>query len=369
MKKILLISLFIFPFLLFSQSAIIIAHNCINLSDIPDQWIIKAKDSLFIGYGHTSHGSQLTSGMNAIEAYYTNGKFDWSHSGGVNELHLFEGSGYGTGYLEMDCGYSGWDIQTRTFLDSFPDCNVIMWSWCGQVNSVNLQTHYLQPMSQLEQDYPDVNFIYMTGHLEGLGPSGSLFNANQEIRDFCNANNKILYDFADIEKFSPDNDTNYQAYFADDGCNYQLPSGGASNWAVNWLNNNPAHELTAISNLCGSCAHSISLNCIKKGIACWFLWARLAGWDGQTTGINRTLQDQIMLFPNPVGKVLYIQLPVSSKDFSISIFNLNAQKSYDRLFTEFTKSVNIDVSDFPPGIYVMVVKSRQGIVNQSFIKL
>ena len=38
--------------------------------------------------------------------------------------------------------------------------------------------------------------------------------------------NKILYDFADIEKYSPDADTNFQEYYADDACDYNHPSGG-----------------------------------------------------------------------------------------------------------------------------------------------
>ena len=273
--------------LLRAQEPIIIDHNSINLSEIPIEWIDSAKAKLFIGYGHTSHGSQLTSGMNAIESYYTDGTFNWSHSGGDGELHLFEGSGYDEGYLDHDVGYSGWDDKTRVYLDSFPECNVIMWSWCGQVKNVNLSEHYLLPMEQLEDEYPDVKFVYMTGHLEGKGPTGSLFEANQQIREYCNTNNKILFDFADIEKYNPDCDTNYQEYYCDDHCDYVNPDGDPINWASNWLANNPDHELTQISQHCGSCAHSVSLNCVKKGIACWHLWAKLAGWNNNIIPVSQ----------------------------------------------------------------------------------
>ncbi len=273
--------------LLRAQKPIIIDHNCIDLSEIPIEWIESAKAKLFIGYGHTSHGSQLTSGMNAIESYYSDGTFNWSHTGGDGELHLFEGSSYDEGYLDHDVGYSGWDDKTRVYLDSFPECNVIMWSWCGQVNDVDLLEHYLLPMEQLEDEYPDVKFVYMTGHLEGGGPTGSLFEANQQIREHCDTYNKILFDFADIEKYSPNCDTNYQEYYCDDHCDYVNPDGDIMNWANNWLANNPDHELTQISQICGSCAHSISLNCVKKGIACWYLWAKLAGWNNDIIPVSQ----------------------------------------------------------------------------------
>jgi len=139
-------------------------------------------------------------------------------------------------------------------------------------------------MAQLERDYPDVIFVYMTGHLEGKGPDGSVFHANQQIREYCDTNNKVLYDFADIEKYSPDSDTNYQHYGCDDACNNdqdgEEPYERTENWAAKWIDRNPNHELTQISQQCGSCAHSQQLNCVLKGIASWWLWSRIAGWDG-----------------------------------------------------------------------------------------
>jgi len=278
--------------LLIAQNPIIIDHTCIDLSEIPIEWINTAKDSLHIGYGHTSHGNQITSGMNAVESFYSDGSYDWSHEGGENELHLFEGDGYGDGYLDHDIGYTGWDDETREYLNAFPSCNVIIWAWCGEVTLVDLPTHLFGPMKQLETEYPNVQFVYMTGHLEGTGLSGNLFAANQQIREYCIANNKILFDFADIEKYDPDTLVNYQDFFANDECNYdpdgEEPIDRTENWANNWLNNNPSHELTQISGLCTSCAHSVSLNCTKKGIAAWYLWARLAGWNENSGDIPVT---------------------------------------------------------------------------------
>jgi len=49
---------------------------------------------------------------------------------------------------------------------------------------------------------------------------------------------------------------------------------------------NPASELALSADYsnCDSCAHSHRLNCVLKARAFWWMMARLAGWDGVTTG-------------------------------------------------------------------------------------
>ena len=222
---------------------IIIDHNCTDITSIPESAINQAKANLHIGYGHTSHGSQLTTGMTGLVAFANNGGlglslpqdiFAWNNGGTNGALDLEEGDGYGSGWLDHDCGYyPEWVNETREYLDdpSHSDVNVIIWSWCGQVSGRSEQEMidtYLAPMSQLESEYPDVKFVYMTGHADGTGLSGNLHLRNQQIRNYCISNNKVLYDFYDIECYDPDNN-----YFGDknvnDDCSY---TGG--NWAIEW---------------------------------------------------------------------------------------------------------------------------------------
>jgi len=166
-----------------------------------------------------------------------------------------------------------WALRTRKLLDTgWGDTNIIMWSWCGQVSGAreeNINT-YLKLMDQLETDYPQVVFIYMTGHLDGTGDQGNLNIRNNQLRDFCIKNNKILFDFADIESYDPDGN-----YFldkrADDGCNY-TEDVVRKNWADEWCKDHPGERPS------NPCAHSKSLNCILKGKAFWWMMARLAGW-------------------------------------------------------------------------------------------
>ena len=154
--------------------------------------------------------------------------------------------------------------------------NVIIWSWCGQVSSATEEDidKYLNLMNNLEIDFPNVHFVYMTGHLDGTGKDGNLNLRNEQIRAFCEVNNKILYDFADIESYCPDGHTNYMELLANDNCDYDSDGNGSrdANWAVAWQNDHP-EDIDWYN--CSS-AHSQSLNANRKAYAAWKLWVSLA---------------------------------------------------------------------------------------------
>lgn len=268
-----------------ATSAIVADHLATTkFNSIPQSNINTAKATLHIAYGHTSHGSQLITGMNALAA--SNSLYSWNNggTGGALDLHDVAMSG-DVGY------YPDWVNNTRAYLGApnastgrgttNPEVNVIIWSWCGQVSGYTQQdmiNKYLAPMSQLESDYPGIKFVYMTGHLDGTGSAGNLNARNQQIRNYCLAHNKILFDFADIESYDPDGATNYMIQDANDNCDYDSNGDDSldSNWAINWVNANDGNALTTLANNCGSCAHSQKLNCVLKGRAIWWLWARLA---------------------------------------------------------------------------------------------
>lgn len=243
----------------------IIDHNDISVDFIPAGYINTAKDSLRIGYWHTSHGSQLTTGMAGLDAFKGGtGLYAVSNDGTPGTLHLQEPA-------SMDLG-DDWVTITRTFLDAAgnEDVNVIIWSWCGQVSDaseVYIQA-YLDDMNALELEYPNVMFVYMTGHSDGSGLTGNLHLRNQQIREYCTANNKWLYDFYDIECYDPDG-----IYFGDrdvsDGCTYTFGA-GTGNWAQEWQDAHAGEWYNCSS------AHSLPLNANLKAYAAWNLWVSLA---------------------------------------------------------------------------------------------
>ena len=49
-----------------AAESVIIDHACTDITRIPESAIEQAKANLHIAYGHTSHGSQLTTGMTGL---------------------------------------------------------------------------------------------------------------------------------------------------------------------------------------------------------------------------------------------------------------------------------------------------------------
>ena len=290
-----------------TQAITLIDHTCTDLSRIPDSWIQNAKDTLHIAYQHTSHGSQLITGMNSLMTFPPFGtKYQWSDNGSVG-LDLDDNgipggsSDLSTGdYIVEPDGVTPWVIATRTLLNNPANShiNVIMWSWCS-INNHNPQ-RYVDNMEILISEYPNVKFVFMTGHAEGQGENlyddpqpdgtGHVHYNNQLIRQHCIDHDRTLFDFADIEAYNPD-----YSYFWDLNMYDNLDYTGG-NWGVEWISANPGAELTLLTTPgsypgyggCTSCAHShdpdeANINCIMKARAAWWMMAILSGWEGPSS--------------------------------------------------------------------------------------
>ena len=189
--------LFTFPLLLFFNSvvysAIIIDHTCTDISLIPENWLEQAK-RLTIHYAHTSHGSQITSGVLNLESQYPNYSIAIrvADSEGLppteNPLALliYDGNPPET-YIDPNDYWLTEDGQNRTrAVANTGNYDFSMWSWCGQVSGEDedyIQT-YLDTLDMFERDYPSMRFIYMTGHLDGT-ETGTLHARNEQIRNIA----------------------------------------------------------------------------------------------------------------------------------------------------------------------------------------
>ncbi len=196
-----------------------------------------------IYYGHTSHGSQIVTGMQMLA--------DESATHALPALTQ-PSDDLGT------AGDTTWVAPTRAWIAAHPGaCELVMWSWCGGVSTNTAEgiDTYLGAMAALEADYPDVVFVYMTGHLDGTGDAGNLKARNDQIRAWCRAHDKVLFDFADIEAHDPAG-----TYYPDET--------DACGWCVDWCATHDCPD-------CDGCAHSRCFNCYRKGQAFWVLLARL----------------------------------------------------------------------------------------------
>ncbi|MCK5126924.1 MAG: hypothetical protein KAR42_11770 [candidate division Zixibacteria bacterium] len=226
-----------------STGTVLADHSAVgSFTSISADIIDSIQANYNIYYGHTSHGGQIVTGLNML----------YNEDSTLNLPTIHETSD--------DLGHHGdtsWVPPTRIWLTAHPEYNVVMWSWCGGAsdNSEAGINTYLNAMNNLEIAYPNVLFIYMTGHLDGTGPSGNLYQRNNQIREYCSTNYKVLFDFADIESYDPD------------GTFYPDESDGCS-WCVDWCTLNDCES-------CGSCAHSHCFNCYIKGKAFWWMMAKI----------------------------------------------------------------------------------------------
>jgi hypothetical protein len=279
-----------------SAEAIIADHNAVVEFDLIDNsYFDQVRSQANIFYMHTSHGRQILDGIDKLtleDPIYSRPTFaEYASDAGAN-----------------------WVPYAQDHLNNNPDCNMFIISWCGQLSS-DLATRvpgYLDKMSQLEAEYPAVTFVYMTGHLDGTGISGPLKVNNDLIRDYCAANNKVLFDFADIESYDPDG-------------NYYPNDSETCAWCDDWCGSQGCADDCV-------CAHSHCYNCYIKGKAFWWMMARLWGWslvlDVDDTD-PQTLPTMISLhqnYPNPFNPATGIVFSLPRSSFvRIDILNVTGQ--------------------------------------------
>ncbi len=243
-----------------------IDHLCTAVEDIPPAWIDSAQALLKVHYAHTSHGGQLSVGLDILEEQDPSLDVETGYSelpSAAGALCIFDGQ-EGETYITPELywqGAGGMDL-TRDVLDHNPSINVSMWAWCCQCDyysGAEVQ-EYLDAMTQLESEYPGVTFVYFTGNAQATGSDG--YNRslrNQQIRDYCEEHERMLFDFEDLDSWWYD------------------PVSGWEQATETWEGHVFPVEHPEFNG--DEAAHTTFESCEQKGRATWWMMARLAGWE------------------------------------------------------------------------------------------
>lgn len=300
---------------LISGQGIIIDHAYVHPESIPQIWIDSVKINCKWHYAHTSHGGQLTIGLNDYEVLnpFFNVAIGSCNLPNVSGALCIHDGQVNQTYITPDLYWQSTDGMnaTRAVLSGNPSLNFSAWSWCTQVDGYNESQiqEYLDSISKLELEFPGVTFIYMTGNAQATGSSGyNRFLRNNQIRQYCIDNNKVLFDFADLDCWWYNDTTGlweHNVYVYD---THLIPV-----------------EHPAFNGSYGG--HTTYASCQQKGYAVWYMFAVLNGWEPSSVeeGVLSPVNDylQCRVFPNPFTDFAEISFNLKKSEFvEIKIFNV-----------------------------------------------
>jgi hypothetical protein len=168
-------------------------------------------------------------------------------------------------YLNISPGTNIADLETGFFVDLPKDF------YPG-----NRERWDISDLEELEAQYPNKIFIYWTTSLARSLGSQEGTDFNNQMREYAIANNKILFDVADILSHT---ETGTPCFDNRDGVEYCMMNGNCRNYPYDGFDQ-PAICQEYTTEIDGGHLGSVSAGKIRVAKAFWVLMAKIAGWDG-----------------------------------------------------------------------------------------
>jgi len=228
--------------------AIIIDHNCVDIFAVPESYVLPAA-SLRVLMRHASVGQGIIWGLDCLAGDHPTN----------SACSCFPAGKYDRDKWVFEARLGDWrdkvdDLvaQTASRLDDF---DVFMMKFCyiDALGDSHPDWEYFRGrMEKLEADYPGKTFVWWTIPLTRDGQPGTdLFNA--QMRSYCAAHGKVLFDIADIECHEAD-DTRL------------VNASGNEIISANYTKEIHAGHLNPTGR-------------VRVASAFWYLMARVAGWN------------------------------------------------------------------------------------------
>lgn len=249
-----------------------------SFDDIPEYWLNRVKEMILHHTGQ-SHGRQIPFGLDLLEAGDPTYDVDISIADmpadtGALRVIRSQRSQYSSWYeLVGPSDYWLYDegrAETQRTLDYHSaegtpvDVSLHTLSYYVNTWTVEDVEFYLHGMSILEDEYPDVIFVYETAMANAGDDTGyNRWLRNERIREFVKQNNKVLFDYGEMDTWSTDG-TEQNTY------SYDITGDEIPREHPDW-GTDPYYDA----------GHINEEGTVMKAKAMWWLLARLAGWNGQ----------------------------------------------------------------------------------------